>query len=334
MVAVIIFSTGLHCNISFDGVMCWPFTPAGKTAVLSCPNYINKFNILAYARRDCLPTGEWFIEEITNTSWTDYTSCHAPTEPSLLLEHMPKIRILYNVGYAISLTSLLTAVILMLKLKKLHCERNTIHINLFVSFILRAIICFVKDAVAVPPGDVVYVDSSVVHRPQGSNWGCKLVYTLFQYSLTANYMWIFVESLYLHTLIFFAMFLHKKIIKVYIIIGWCSPLLCVIPWLIVRKLLEDTMCWNTHDQDKGYYWIIKGPIIATIIANLFFFINIIRVLFTKLTAVNTREPKTYRKLAKSTLVLIPLFGVYYIIFVGIPECLEDKYQIVRVYTEM
>lgn len=52
--------------------------------------------------------------------------------------------------------------------RKLHCERNTIHINLFISFILRSIICFVKDAVAVPPGDVVYEDSSVVHRPQGS----------------------------------------------------------------------------------------------------------------------------------------------------------------------
>ncbi|KAJ8314358.1 hypothetical protein KUTeg_008919, partial [Tegillarca granosa] len=179
---------------------------------------------------------------------------------------------------------------------------------MFISFILRSIICFVKDAVAVPPGDVVYEDSTV-------NWECKLVYTLFQYSLTANYMWIFVESLYLHTLIFFAMFQHKKMIKVYIVIGWCK-------------------CWNTRDQDKGYYWIIKGPVVATIIVNFFFFINIIRVLFTKLTAVNTRDPKTYRKLARSTLVLIPLFGVYYMIFVGIPECLEDKYQIIRVYTEM
>lgn len=33
--------------------------------------------------------------------------------------------------------------------RKLHCPRNTVHVNMFVSFILRAIISFLKDMLLV-----------------------------------------------------------------------------------------------------------------------------------------------------------------------------------------
>ncbi|KAJ8314053.1 hypothetical protein KUTeg_008614 [Tegillarca granosa] len=263
---------GLHCNISFDGVMCWPYTKAGAIAVQGCPGFIHGFNTRAKAYRYCTSSGEWYFDEELNVTVADYSSCIQPPDPSLI--QWPLRRIKTNV-------------------RKLHCQRNTIHINLFFSFILRSLVCLIKDTDSVPPGDVISVNGTLSHITDTTNWRCKLLFTLFQYLLTCNYMWIFVEGLYLYILIFFVIFQKKKLLKLFIIIGWICPLLSVVPWVIV---------------------------------NFFFFINIIRVLFTKLSAENTRDPRRYKKLVKSTLVLIPLFGVYYVIFIGIPDCLEEKYQ--------
>nr|KAG5691865.1 hypothetical protein BaRGS_033469 [Batillaria attramentaria] len=41
-----------------------------------------------------------------------------------------------------------------------------------------------------------------------------------------------------------------------------------------------------------------------------------------------------RRLAKSTLVLIPLFGVHYIVFLGLPEHVSPTLELVKLYYEM
>ncbi|KAH3720388.1 hypothetical protein DPMN_063291 [Dreissena polymorpha] len=43
---------------------------------------------------------------------------------------------------------------------------------------------------------------------------------------------------------------------------------------------------------------------------------------------------THRKLAKSTLVLIPLFGVHYIVFIGLPDNVDETTELVKLYYEM
>ncbi|KAK7476551.1 hypothetical protein BaRGS_00032231, partial [Batillaria attramentaria] len=94
-------------------------------------------------------------------------------------------------------------------------------------------------------------------------------------------------------------------------------------------------CWNTHPT-LAFFWILKAPMLITVAINFVFFVNIVRVLFTKL--VKTAPPRArrcrYRRLAKSTLVLIPLFGVHYIVFLGLPEHVSPTLELVKLYYEM
>ncbi|KAI8774881.1 secretin receptor, partial [Biomphalaria glabrata] len=91
-------------------------------------------------------------------------------------------------------------------------------------------------------------------------------------------------------------------------------------------------CWNTHDF--GYYWILNAPIVISIIINFIFFLNIIRMLFTKIRNTNSGDPGRYKKLAKSTLVLIPLFGVYYIYFIIVTYHKDYHFSVIHLYMEM
>eukprot|EP00058_Branchiostoma_floridae_P013961 XP_002599449.1 hypothetical protein BRAFLDRAFT_58979 [Branchiostoma floridae] len=147
--------------------------------------------------------------------------------------------------------------------------------------------------------------------------------------MATNYFWILVEGLYLHNLIFVSVFSERKFFYGFIAIGWVFPLTFVVPWVVVRATLEDNGCWDT--DDLGYTWIYKAPIVAAILLNFFLFLNILRVLAKKM-----RSPASVadQKLAKSTLVLIPLFGVHYIVFVGMPDNVGGTAYEVRLYFDL
>ncbi|KAK6165905.1 hypothetical protein SNE40_022720 [Patella caerulea] len=330
---------GTFCPSVWDKILCWPDTPAGTSASLACPDYVDDFNTQANASKYCTKDGTWFFDSNINQTWADYTHC-VTSVSDLMRSHVGRISIMYNIGYGLSLVSLVLAVFIMVKFKRLHCARNTIHINLFASFILRASISFMKENLLVqgvafsadvkilPNGQLSYIE-------EGTHWQCKLFFTTFHYILGANYIWVFVEGLYLHMLVSVAVFSEKTGIKWYMLFGWAAPVTFVLPWVIVRATIEDKYCWNTSPT-PGYFWIMKGPIVASIVINFIFFLNIVRVLFTKLNAVNSPEAKKFRyqKLAKSTLVLIPLFGVHYIVFVGLPDRLDERLELVKLYFEM
>ncbi|XP_012944751.1 parathyroid hormone/parathyroid hormone-related peptide receptor, partial [Aplysia californica] len=334
---------GSFCPRVWDSLLCWPDTPAGVVAVQPCPDYVQGFKPWENATRECREDGTWYFDAHHNRSWTDYSFCtnrdpDVPVETAgdFVKAHMDRIRLMYNVGYGISLVSLVLSVFIMIGFKKLHCPRNTIHLNLFFSFILRASFSFMKENLLVQglgfPSDVTRPseDGPFIFKNGSTHWECKLFFTCFHYILGANYMWISAEALYLHILISVAVFSERSTIKWYILCGWGSPMLFVLPWVIVRAILEDVYCWNTHPT-PGYFWIMRGPIVLSIVVNFVFFLNIVRVLFTKLNAVNSPEAKKfrYRKLAKSTLVLIPLFGVHYIVFAGLPKDVNPTAELIQ-----
>ncbi|XP_060638680.1 parathyroid hormone/parathyroid hormone-related peptide receptor [Anolis sagrei] len=319
-----------YCVPEWDTLICWPESAPGTLVSMPCPDYIFDFNHKGHAHRQCDRNGSWVQVPSVNLTWANYSECAKffPID-TRQKEIFHRLYVIYTVGYSISLTSLTIAVLILGYFRRLHCTRNYIHMHLFVSFILRAISIFVKDAVLYTGSALEETEriseedfKSITEAPpadKSSLVGCKVAVTLFLYFLATNYYWILVEGLYLHSLIFMAFFSEKKYLWGLTFFGWGLPAVFVLVWATLRATVADTECW---DLSAGYFkWFIQVPILAAVMANFILFIKIIRVLATKLRETNAGRCDTrqqYRKLLKSTLVLMPLFGVHYIVFMAMP----------------
>ncbi|XP_062280848.1 vasoactive intestinal polypeptide receptor [Scomber scombrus] len=196
--------------------------------------------------------------------------------------------------------------------RKFHCTRNYIHINLFFSFILRASAVFIKDG-------VLFSDENLDHCFM-STTSCKSAVAFFQFSILANYFWLLVEGMYLQTLLALTFVFQKKYFWWYILIGWGLPTTIITAWILTRKFYDNKGCWD--DTDVAFiWWIIKAPITASLLVNFIIFINVIRILVQKLRSpgVGGNDTSHFKRLAKSTLLLIPLFGMHYMVFAFLPE---------------
>ncbi|KAG1941256.1 secretin receptor [Pimephales promelas] len=240
-------------------------------------------------------------------------SFHIPTDSGLVShEYFFYVKIMYSVGYAISLVSLSIALTVLCVFRKLHCNRNFIHMQLFLSFILRAIFIFIRDAALHYSQEYYHCNS---HPP-----GCKVALFLSNYCILANYSWLLVEGHYLHSLINLSLRSQKKRLHWYILLGWGIPMLIIISWSLAKYLHQDEGCWETRDHG-WIWWILRVPVIIFITVNMLFFLSIIRTLVAKLKApdMHGNEINHHRKLAKSTFLLVSLFGLQYVLFAFFPD---------------
>ncbi|XP_042565603.1 vasoactive intestinal polypeptide receptor 2-like [Clupea harengus] len=300
---------GPRCKGFWDSILCWGRADVGQRVTMPCPSVLQSlFNTHGFISRNCSAEG-----------WTDVfpnitSVCGADAQQDKVsLVFYKVVRILYTLGHSLSLVALTTGSAILCLFRRLHCTRNFIHVNLFLSFMLRAAAVLVKD-------HVLFTHQTHCSEP-GSLVGCKASLVVFHYFIMANFSWLLVEGLYLHTLL---MLMSRTHLTHYLLIGWGVPAVFVCAWTFTRAYLEDTGCWERNDHLVPL-WVINGPIGFSIMVNFILFISIIRVLVQKLRCpdVGGGEHSQYRRLAKSTLLLIPLFGIHYVVFVSLNESMAD-----------
>uniref|UniRef100_A0A8D0G958 Growth hormone releasing hormone receptor n=1 Tax=Sphenodon punctatus TaxID=8508 RepID=A0A8D0G958_SPHPU len=238
--------------------------------------------------------------------------------------YLSTVKIIYTVGYSVSITSLTIAVTVLIAFRRLRCPRNYIHIQLFLTFIFKAIAVFIKDAVLFQKEDIDHCSFSTAE--------CKISVVFCHYFTMTNFMWLLVEALYLNCLLLSSFPHGRRYFWWLVLFGWGFPTFFTTAWILAKLYHEDTACWDVN-QGSPYWWLIKGPILFSVGVNFILFINIIRILLKKLDSrqINCNTSSQYRRLSKSMLLLIPLFGTHYIIFNFLPEYTN---LVFRMYLEL
>ncbi|KAM9394182.1 glucagon receptor [Pholidichthys leucotaenia] len=316
-------SVGLVCNRTFDNYACWPDGLPNSTISVACPWYLPWHHKVRHGvvHQECDANGQWVTTK--NASECD---SHDPSS-----EYYGHIRVMYTVGYSLSLVALVLALGILIFFRKLHCMRNNIHMNLFASFILRALSILIKDALfdasltsqnlsgdqeegfpraSIPPVELLVTNETMI--------SCRAAVVMMQYNIMANSYWLLVEGIYLHNLLVITVFTERNYFKIYLCIGWGTPLIFLVPWVAAKYLYENHECWG-QNINMNYWWIIRSPILLAVVINFLIFIHIIKILVSKLRAHQMRYTDYKFRLAKSTLTLIPLLGIHQVVFIFLTD---------------
>ncbi|XP_003738106.1 secretin receptor-like [Galendromus occidentalis] len=310
-----------NCPADWDGSLCWRSASPGETLNQTCPSKVKQYSSHKSVSRTCSAEGQW--------SPPNYFTCFNDAHLEyirVMTKYLRSIKRVSFIGYSTSLILLIAAFILLVSLKRLRCPRNKLHLHLFASFMLRSLIVVTKFLVF-PTGVQSF----------GSDYtGCRIFMVVFHYTLAANYCWILMEGLYLYNLIFMSVYKDNSKITSYVLMGWGFPMPSVIIWTIVNAIMDNEDCWVTGPP--AVTWIHRGPITFSIVLNFFFFLRITRVVFLKVssaTAVQESHNRNirYRKWFRSTLVLVPLFGVHYTVLFIVSLVDDDIVQIYWLYID-
>ncbi|KAE8577306.1 hypothetical protein XENTR_v10004518 [Xenopus tropicalis] len=319
--------TGVYCNGTFDHFACWPHSRPGNVSV-PCPWYLPwaQPGSTGLVYRVCSEEGVWQTAENSTSIWRDHGECSGKNhfkQNDKDYASLSALQIIYTIGYSISLGALLLALVILLLFRKLHCTRNYIHMNLFASFIMRALAVLIKD--------IVYKNTYfkkndemgwMSHLTSEISTSCRVAQVFMHFFVGANYCWLFVEGLYLHTILVTVILSEKGLLLKYLFIGWFFPLLFVVPWVIAKLYYENNGCWGVNES-PGIWWIIRGPMLLGILINFLIFIKVLKLLYSKLKAQQMRYTDCKYRLARATLALIPLLGMHHVVFTFITDELVE-----------
>ncbi|XP_068446319.1 secretin receptor [Clinocottus analis] len=312
----------IHCKGMWDNLNCWPPASLGETVSQPCPEF---FSSDAKVHRNCTASG-WTDPLVPHEDACGHNfneTLHFLGESSGSDMYFSYVKTMYTAGYTLSLISLSIAVTIFCLFRKLHCTRNHIHIQVFISYILRAIFIFVRDFLLFTDEELYHCDYYPV--------ACKVALTLSNYSILANYSWLLAEGHFLFTLVSRSFFSLRKHLAWYIVLSWGLPLIVIVSWGCAKYFYEDESCWETRSQ-KWIWWILRVPVLLAISVNFLFFFGLMRILVNKLRMPDAQRNEfcQYKRLIKSTSFLVALFGLHYILFVFLP--IEVSSSVFKIWT--
>nr|XP_024218615.1 diuretic hormone receptor-like [Halyomorpha halys] len=294
------------CPAVFDGALCWGPTGPAVLASQPCREEIHGvlYDTSKNATKYCHESGIW-------DNRTDYDQCQERADilATLTADDIEMTTVIYALGYALSLIALSVALFIFIYFKEMRCLRNTIHTNLMLTYVLA---------------DFMWILSLTVSMHTDSV-SCLILFTLLHYFILTNFFWMFVEGLYLYMLVVETFTRENIGLRAYLAIGWGLPVAVIIVWVIARFNASDMpevppgtkQCtWMNQSWSD---WIYQVPAILVLAINLLFLVRIMWVLITKLRSANNAETEQYRKGSKALLVLIPLLGITYILFIAGPQ---------------
>ncbi|XP_065299237.1 diuretic hormone receptor-like isoform X2 [Dermacentor albipictus] len=297
----------ISCPVVWDGLTCWPRTSSSSLAVVPCFASLNglDYDTTQNVTRQCWQNGSWALR-------SDYSNCRPVLEGATADTQVDET-LLYYIGYGLSLCALTLALWIFFYFKDLSCLRNTIHVNLMVTYFLISIIWIITATLQSVP------------LPNFQSAACGL-YIVLTYLMGTNFFWMFVEGLYLYILVVKTFSVEVVRIHVYAFIGWGLPAIITAIWATTKSYLSSRQHSDLSISDSVCVWQMKDlydcifivPVIGVLLTNMFFLGEIMWVLITKLRAANTIESRQYRKAAKALLVLLPLLGVTYILVIWTP----------------
>ncbi|XP_066943740.1 uncharacterized protein [Macrobrachium rosenbergii] len=305
-----------YCPTTWDGWQCWPSTPPFTEAKRACPSYSyhgKAASCSKMATKQCEGDGRWFRLRRANEEreWSNYSSCS-------VAENVIRRLYVHIAADCLSTAMLLPALFIFFSYKQLRVHRITLHKHLFISLLLEATgnICFRLIQ--------LHRDELIQQNP---TW-CITLNLLTKYASLTNYMWYLCEGYYLHKLLASA-FAEQNSLVVFYFIGWVFPLVPLSIYTGLRAARSDSArCWLVPID---YDWIMYLPPLLALLINIIFLVNIIRILVSKVRATNSNEPSQYRKAVRATMMVVPLFGLQYIVTIYRPPGLgcywHDFYQI-------
>ncbi|CAF0872376.1 unnamed protein product [Adineta ricciae] len=321
-----------YCPALFDRIACWPPTEPGFLQKIPCPSSVfPNASSDAYATRLCTNESRWeeksYYGFCIGCSPAELTNSNATNAFSLPPTYVIIRRYFVVCANGLSIVLLACGILILLGNSRLRrCSRNILHVNIFLVFLIRSIIQIIAE-LRMSRG---YFDHNVFYRTDACNrtsiyfkedqlLDCKLFTILMNYINTSVSHWfVFCEALYLFRLL--RAKAYKDRVRWYILTGWLAPLILTIVTYTTRYKTKTNLvtCWF---EPSTYDWILHGPNIILQIFNFIIFIYICVLLARKLNKTyrtaafsDKRRFAKYSRLTRSTLILLPVFGIHYFLF--------------------